>query len=94
MDAAQAKFDLERTDQQSLHEQTLRGHNAELSRQARRHWAGMTAQYWYTMQSLKAQCDSQLKQQQIRLSAEHKADNKAFMLRSASMHEKDVSALH
>lgn len=92
LDVAQAKFDVERSQQQSLHEQTLRGHSAELGRQARRHCMKLAAQYQSSMQSLKARHDIQLKQQQIRLLAEHQADKEAHRLENAALQSQVTSA--
>ena len=85
LDAAKINFEVERTQQQNLHEQALWGHSAELSRQARQYWVKWTGHFRNSMQSLRAQHDSQLRQQQIRLSAEYQADKKVFMLRSGSV---------
>ena len=90
---AQANYDIKQTQQQSLHEQALSGHAAELSRHARRHCMKTIAHYRISMQSLRAQHDSQLKQQHNRLFAEFQADKEACNLENATVYEKDISAL-
>ena len=92
LDVAQAKFDIERTEQQTLHEQALRGQTAELSRQARRQCMSVAAHYKSSMQSLKARHESQLKQQQVRLFAELQADKEAHRLENAALQSSMTSA--
>ena len=93
LNIAQADCHLQLAEQQSLHEQALRGHDAELSRQARKQWIGMTAHHEFVVKSLRAQHDRQLKHNQARLYAEHQADMETFRRESASAYEKNVAAL-
>ena len=91
LDIAQADCHVQLAEQQSLHEQALRGHDAELSRQARQQWIGVTAHHEFIIKSLRAQHDRQLNQD--RLYAEHQAGMETLRRESASAYGQNVAVL-
>ena len=91
---SQAELHLQLAEQHSLHEQTVRGHGAELSRQARQQLNRMSTQHKSDLESVRDEHDRQLKQTEDRLSAKHQADMETLRLENAYAHEKTVADLN